>query len=1697
MADHLGEAFVNINGSAEGLKRTLNDLDKTGAKAGEKTGRAFKKGFEAAPDPDADINTKKAQTKWEKLKKHIKGDDLGVDIDANTAKLKASLAKVKESVKNISGNVDLDVKDHIVNIKAKIDPENKHHVNDEFDDMSKKREVAFEPETNAGAKAATQAILAFVGRARTVEYYPKVNSKALASAETLLSAFSGMRMLQDQTQMFWNMLKNLDKSIPKLTIMSTVFAEIGSLLTSAISNTSSLLLNVGQIAGAALALPSIFTGATIGIGTMLVGLKDISSQVPQINTQLGILQKGISGEFWSQATSGVSKFVDTAFKDFSSGIITTSKYTGEFTGHLAESLSKALDTKSLDTMFNNLNTSIRITTGTTDDLANIFRILGETGSQYLPRMSTWIADLTTKFSGWLSDIEASGRLNEIIDTGIQRLTGLGNVLLNSGKIIGHIGKIAEESGAASINSMADSLERVNTIVHGETFSKGLTNVFTGAHKAMSTMSREIGSTFTDLAKTMSRTIPDMMSSLAPAIGKALNGIFKGLDSKGFQSGFRDMFNGIAKGLSGLSGNIPGLMSNLGSLLSVIGNLAEHLLPLLGTWLEKVSSIFSSVAPLINAIIPPLTAVTTAFANMLSPGLLAGLALLGPGFSAAATGALGFVGSTSRFGKIATGIAEVATGSTRMGTAIRGASMLASGALGLILKPLGLVSKGFASLAATKFPGLAAGAAQATGMASGLGKVGKAANGAKTAVAGAGAAAAGTAAKGGVMAGAWGALTGVIGTTAAVTGAAVIGIAAVGFGLAKYSDHVQKAKVDTQLAATELTNFTKNANSIDGTQLDKLLSTGWGPWRDEVNSASEAFENFGKTAKSAMDSGFGKNTNNFKNYMNDVKQLDEIMSGMVQAGDIDAAKEMYTGFRQAVSDAGGDVKQFESDTRATTAAFREQGIEIKTTTDSYDRIRKGVTEAAKAQSDAANDQAEAVRLQTSGIADYAAQYQTLNSKIFDARGAVRKMSDAHEDLQEKLTGTSAEYSNIFAEDMPRITSSFSKHADQLSELTDLTLFGTKAQRDFGSSLEEVVTTDLAAFSNMKTLGKSNEEIATKMGESREAIIKMGEAAGITRPIMEEFLDQAGIYGYDAAMKQLDGTMSKVVQNIDGVSVAAEKLTNGKWSISVNGEQIDATTQKMSDLTEVVTGGAHGSVLINGNEVPGFMGNTMTAEQYFNWLEIDKNIRDDILISLDNGSITPEQISKMFADGKLDDAEIKVITDAAQTKENVGKAINGGGPYQVEVDTKLSGDGLGKKTGKGLFGEGKFLINTEYNSPKNSEILTPKTDVEVPSTLEKPKTTNWKPSTFGLDPVNVPTNVDRDSWFSDLSKLINQSQNKKVELPAETKKASAWDKGINEIKSSIMQSGNGGTGTLAMGVGTKKTANALAAVDSIASSVEGMTSFLPTATKKSSSWFDAVSSILTDTNSQTGYVGASSVKRSNWFSAAAETLNFTNTRTGYVGADSTKRGGWATAALNVKQFTDTRTGYVGASSRTLGNAYSAPASIASRIGGFVGFVRVGSTPAGNYLAGAYAVRAAVNAMSAAIRVVTSSANGNIFLGAQHFAKGGFAKTENHIAQIASAGTRIWAEPETLGEAYIPLALSKRVRSRQILQKTAELLNMTTPQPKEYKDGGIASTRSNTDIASTPIQITMNVVNGDKMDEDQLGRAISRELANRMRV
>lgn len=76
---------------------------------------------------------------------------------------------------------------------------------------------------------------------------------------------------------------------------------------------------------------------------------------------------------------------------------------------------------------------------------------------------------------------------------------------------------------------------------------------------------------------------------------------------------------------------------------------------------------------------------------------------------------------------------------------------------------------------------------------------------------------------------------------------------------------------------------------------------------------------------------------------------------------------------------------------------------------------------------------------------------------------------------------------------------------------------------------------------------------------------------------------------------------------------------------------------------------------------------------------------------------------------------------------------------------------------------------------------------------------------------------------------------------------------------------------------------------------------------------------------------------------------------------------------------------------------------------------------------------------------------------FAEGGI---ENHTAQIAQGQTpyRVWAEPETGGEAYIPLSQSKRARSTEILHTVAGHFGLDVLDPRNgggsrrFAGGGI---------------------------------------------
>ncbi len=120
---------------------------------------------------------------------------------------------------------------------------------------------------------------------------------------------------------------------------------------------------------------------------------------------------------------------------------------------------------------------------------------------------------------------------------------------------------------------------------------------------------------------------------------------------------------------------------------------------------------------------------------------------------------------------------------------------------------------------------------------------------------------------------------------------------------------------------------------------------------------------------------------------------------------------------------------------------------------------------------------------------------------------------------------------------------------------------------------------------------------------------------------------------------------------------------------------------------------------------------------------------------------------------------------------------------------------------------------------------------------------------------------------------------------------------------------------------------------------------------------------------------------------------------------------------------------------------------------------------------------------------NADGNVI---EAYAGGGIR--ENHVAQIARAGAmRLWAEPETGGETYLPHAEAKRARAEQLMSETASIF------------GGAYIPRSAMQSARTgggsapSISVPVSVVGSPGMNEEQLAarvearviRAIERKL------
>lgn len=556
------------------------------------------------------------------------------------------LARTKAAVEAVL----LQVADKKANLSLELDPLARRKIQLEIDALQARVHdmvVGLKPEVDQASKTKVQFALALLARTRTAVIKPVLHSSATQRVGKAIEQLSGFLVIREKLSIIGKILNNFDKYAPKVAAVGLGIVGIGGAAISASANLFALSASLASIAGAGLALPGIMGGLGIGIIASAVALKDFNKEFSNFSVGLGKLKAGdawkqlqdvMSAKFWEQARKPIGDMVENLFPKFSDGLTKISSSLGTWFGSLATGLKVALGPR-LGGMFDNLDASIKIATGSTGALAQSVGVLGSVGASYLPRLAQWFTNLANKTADWLTKAEQSGKLQQIIEAGITALKGLWSILSGVVQILGGIAKAAEQAGGSTLNTLGAALHHVADIVNSPAFQQGLKQVFGAALLAMKEIATIAGPAVQQAMMNIGHVLQAVLPLAGAAIGTLVHDIALALSNPALGQGLTMLFAQIVQAVHALTPIWFPLATAIGVIAPVLGQLlvimaqlvaalATTLVPILQALMPPISDIIKilgqALIKVLAALEPVIVAVADAFANVLTTGVIPAL-----------------------------------------------------------------------------------------------------------------------------------------------------------------------------------------------------------------------------------------------------------------------------------------------------------------------------------------------------------------------------------------------------------------------------------------------------------------------------------------------------------------------------------------------------------------------------------------------------------------------------------------------------------------------------------------------------------------------------------------------------------------------------------------------------------------------------------------------------------------------------------------------------------------------------------------------------------------------------------------------------------------------------------------------------------------------------------------------------------------
>lgn len=246
--------------------------------------------------------------------------------------------------------------------------------------------------------------------------------------------------------------------------------------------------------------------------------------------------------------------------------------------------------------------------------------VGAVGLPLLDRLGAAVASNAGRFGSWMQQIAASGQLQQWIDTALQTLSELGQIIGNVGAILNAVFKAAQATGGGLLGTLAEITGEARRFLESAEGSAAITELFA----SILSVARQLAPIFTTLAGALA-------SALAPALAKIATGV--GPELLKVVQALAPAFGPLAMAIADVAVALAPLLPPLAQLVSLLvqqlagglSALAAELGPVIALFGGTLLQAFQRLTPLVARMVSQVLPLAAAFGQ----DLLTALAPLAP------------------------------------------------------------------------------------------------------------------------------------------------------------------------------------------------------------------------------------------------------------------------------------------------------------------------------------------------------------------------------------------------------------------------------------------------------------------------------------------------------------------------------------------------------------------------------------------------------------------------------------------------------------------------------------------------------------------------------------------------------------------------------------------------------------------------------------------------------------------------------------------------------------------------------------------------------------------------------------------------------------------------------------------------------------------------------------------------------------